>query len=99
MDAKTSIQHDREQQRFECTQDGETAYLTYHWTGPETIAVTHTVTPNALRGQGIAGALSEVATQWFRKEGLKVEPHCWFYARYLRKHPEAQDVLASGGFG
>lgn len=87
------MHHDEEHQVFECTHGGATAYLSYRWAGPGEVIVHHTVTPTRLRGQGIASALSQAATAWFREQGLKVQPLCWFYARYLRQHPEEQDVL------
>jgi predicted GNAT family acetyltransferase len=55
----------------------------------------HTVVPPAHEGQGLGSALVRASLDWARAEGLKVVPLCSFYARYMERHPEARDLLAS----
>ncbi|MCE7796174.1 N-acetyltransferase [Sphingobium sufflavum] len=63
------------------------------------LAFTHSEVPPSLEGKGygsrlIAGALADV-----RARGLKVIPLCSFVAAYIDRHPEDQDLLATGAPG
>lgn len=53
----------------------------------------HTEVPTAHEGQGIATALVRFALQFARERELKVVPVCPFFAAYIDKHPEEQDLL------
>jgi predicted GNAT family acetyltransferase len=92
--SEAEVLHDPDRQLFYLEQAGKTAFLSYQWNGDKEVMVASTVTPPELRGQGLAGRLSQAATAWIREQGLKVHPHCSYYANYLRKHPEEQDLLA-----
>ena len=59
---------------------------------PSTVIITHTETPRALRGRGIASELAKGALQLIRADGLKVVAGCGFVVDYLRKHPEFADL-------
>ena len=54
---------------------------------------THTEVPEAHEGQGIGTALIEHALASARERGLKVIPICPFFAAYMKKHSEVQDLL------
>jgi predicted GNAT family acetyltransferase len=58
------------------------------------VIITHTETPRALRGRGIASALVKGALELIRADGLKVVAGCGFVADYLQKHPEFSDLVA-----
>ena len=72
--------------RFELDEDGATAFVNYRVNG-ESIVFTHTETPRALRGRGIATRLVEGAIALSNGMGLKVIPGCSFVADYMVKHP------------
>lgn len=72
--------------RFELEADGATAFVNYRISG-DTIIFTHTETPRALRGRGIATRLVEGAIALSNGNGLKVIPGCSFVADYMAKHP------------
>ena len=57
------------------------------------IDFTHTEVPPAHEGQGIGSALIRYALALARKRGLQVIPICPFFAAYIKKHPEEQDLL------
>src|SRR3981189_284846 len=76
--------------RFGLDVDGAVAFANYRLT-PSTVIITHTETPRALRGRGIASELVQGALQLIRADGLKVVAGCGFVADYLRKHPEFAD--------
>jgi hypothetical protein len=57
------------------------------------ITFTHTETPLALRGRGIASRLARGALEAARAQGLKVVAKCPFVSAYIAKHPEFGDLL------
>ena len=60
------------------------------------IVFTHTEVPPAHEGQGIGTALIRFALASARERGLKVIPICPFFAAYIKKHAEEQDLLDPG---
>jgi len=89
--------HDNpEASRFEASISGHTAVAQYE-IGPGVITFTHTRVPESLRGKGIANELAHVALAAARARGLSVIPKCTFFASYMRRHPETQDLLAPAG--
>ncbi|MBV8926070.1 MAG: N-acetyltransferase [Bradyrhizobium sp.] len=79
--------------RFELDVGGQTAFANYRQT-PQAIIITHTETPRALRGRGIASELVKGALQMIRADGRKVFAGCGFVVDYLGKHPEFADLVA-----
>lgn len=57
------------------------------------IMFTHTEVPPAHEGQGIGSALIRFALAAARTRGLQVIPICPFFAAYIKRHPEVQDLL------
>jgi predicted GNAT family acetyltransferase len=78
--------------RFELDVEGEVAFANYRLAS-STVIITHTETPRALRGRGIASELVEGALELIRADGLKVIAGCGFVVDYLRKHPEFADLM------
>jgi predicted GNAT family acetyltransferase len=87
------VQHNVERNRYELVHDDGTAFAEYERRG-NLIVATHTVTPPALRGQGIAGRLIKAMLADARRQGLKIVPQCSFVADYFDRHPEEQDLRA-----
>jgi uncharacterized protein len=87
------IRDNIEKRRFEADLgDGSLAIAQYRLE-PGRIVFTHTEVPPAHNGQGIGSALIRFALNSARERGLKVVPLCPFFAAYIRKHPEEQDLL------
>ena len=78
--------------RFELDVDGGVAFANYRL-APSAVIITHTETPPALRGRGIASELVEGALALIRADGHKVIAGCGFVVDYLRKHPEYSDMV------
>jgi hypothetical protein len=78
--------------RFEVRLGGDTAFAEYRLK-PGKIVLPHTVVPPAFEGKGVASALARYAFDAARTRGLKVIPTCPFMAGWIKKHPEAQDVV------
>lgn len=95
--SETIAVHDNSQaSRFEASLAGHTAVAQYE-IGPGVITFTHTRVPETLRGKGVANELAKVALAAARERGLLVIPKCTFFASYMRRHPDTQDLLAPEG--
>jgi predicted GNAT family acetyltransferase len=94
MDNPTLVIRDNpERHRFEADLgDGSIAIAEY--TLPKgKIMFTHTEVPSAHEGQGIGSALIRFALAAARERGLEVIPICPFFAAYIKRHAEVQDLL------
>ncbi|MBD8495647.1 N-acetyltransferase [Pseudomonas syringae] len=92
-----SIQHDQKEHRFTVDIDGHLAYLTYMDLGQQTLDFYRTFVPDALRGRGIAAALTEQALAFADAGGYKVIPSCSYVERYMERHQRqsgVQDLLS-----
>ena len=87
-----SVRDNKERRRFELDVEDHIAFANYRMT-PEAVIITHTETPRALRGRGIASTLVEGALALIRADGRKVIGACGFVVDYLRKHPEYGDMV------
>jgi predicted GNAT family acetyltransferase len=91
--APGTVHDNKAQSRFELNVEGAIAFANYRL-APSTVVITHTETPRALRGRGIASALVKGALELIRADGLKVVAGCGFVVDYLQKHPEFSDLAA-----
>ncbi len=89
--ATGSVRDNRSQRRFELDVDGTIAFADYRLT-PDSVIITHTEPPPALRGRGVASELVKGALELIRADGLKVIAGCGFVVNYLQKHPEYADI-------
>ena len=87
------VRDNKAQNRFELDLDGDVALANYRIT-PSAVVITHTETPRALRGRGIASELVRGALELIRADGRKVIAGCGFVVDYLYKHPEYADLMA-----
>jgi uncharacterized protein len=87
-----TVRDNKAQSRFELDIEGGVAFANYRLT-PSAVIITHTETPRALRGHGIASELVEGALALIRADGRKVIAGCGFVVDYLRKHPEYGDMV------
>src|SRR5215471_3801119 len=89
------VRDNKANSRFELDVEGGVAFANYRLT-PQAVIITHTETPRALRGRGIASELVKGALDLIRADGHKVIAGCGFVVDYLRKHPEEADRVAWG---
>jgi predicted GNAT family acetyltransferase len=73
--------------------DGSEAEMEYIETRNGVVTITHTETPVAHRGRGVAAALVTKAVADFRAAGLKVAPVCSFAVALFRRHRDWSDLL------
>jgi predicted GNAT family acetyltransferase len=86
-----AVRDNKTRSRFELDVEGAIAFANYRRTASAVI-ITHTETPPALRGRGIASELVEGVLELIRADGQKVVAACGFVADYLRKHPEYAEL-------
>lgn len=89
----TAVRDNKALGRFELDAEGATAFANYRLT-PQAVVITHTETPRALRGRGIASELIKGSLDLIRADGHKVIAGCGFVVDYLYKHPEYSDLMA-----
>ena len=82
-----SVRDNSDRSRFELDVGNELAFANYRLT-PSAVIITHTETPRALRGRGVASELIKGALDLIRRDGKKVIAGCGFVVDYLDKHPE-----------
>jgi predicted GNAT family acetyltransferase len=91
--ADPQISDNRERKRFEIDLgDGTFAFAQYNLI-PGKIMFTHTEVPEAQGGKGVGTALIRAGLASARERGLKVIPICPFFAAYMERHEEVQDLL------
>jgi predicted GNAT family acetyltransferase len=87
------IRDNPERHRFEADLgDGSLAIAQYRLEDGK-IVFTHTEVPSAHEGKGIGSALIRFALASARERGLRVVPICPFFAAYIKRHEEVQDLL------
>ena len=88
----TAVRDNKALNRFELDVGDSVAFANYRRAGDRVI-ITHTETPPALRGRGIASELVKGALGLIRADGLKVVAGCSFVVDYLRQHPDYADLV------
>jgi len=79
--------------RFEIDLEDGSYALAQYLLSPGKIRFTHTAVPSAHEGRGLGTLLIKAGLAAARARGLQVIPTCPFFAAYIRKHPEEQDLL------
>ncbi len=90
--AAAAVRDNKAMSRFELDAGDGVAFANYRLT-PSAVIITHTETPRALRGRGIASELVRGALELIRADGSKVIAGCGFVVDYLQKHPEFSDLV------
>lgn len=89
----TDLRHDPEAKRLTLPfEDGE-VWVEYDRQG-DTLSLLHVEADPLLRGSGAAGKFMQATVDFARAEGLKLRPVCSYAVAWLRRHSEAQDVVA-----
>lgn len=91
-----NVSHNPAQFRFESTVQGQLCELNYRRDG-KVLSIHHVGVPQALEGQGFAGALTVRALDWARMQNLTVVALCPYVAAWIRRNPNYQDLLAECG--
>ncbi len=93
------VAHNAAQSRFEIALGDDTAVCDYrierNAEGAATMVLPHTWVPPAHEGRGIAATLVGAALDHARRSGMRVRPLCSYAARYMQRHPDTQDLIAT----
>ena len=94
----TAINDNASAERFEITVDGEPAGFLSYLRGEGRIVLLHTQIYDDFRGRGLGNELIAGAIDEARRDGLAIEPHCSFVARYLERERarRTRDVSLTG---
>jgi len=87
------VRDNPERHRFEIDLGDGTFAIAEYTLRPGKIMFTHTEVPEAHEGKGIGTTLIRFALDAARERGMKVIPICPFFAAYMQKHAEVQDLL------
>lgn len=82
--------------RYEITAGGDLAGFAVYYLEKQRIVFIHTEVAIAYEGRGLGSILVRRALDDVRGRGLRVVPACPFFARYIRIHPEYQDLVQDG---
>ncbi len=81
-------------QRYEITVDGRLAGVALYELGKGEITLTHTEVDRAFSGRGLGRRLAADVLDDARARVLRVRPLCPFMARFIRSHPEYENLVA-----
>ena len=87
-----TVRDNPERNRFEIDLGGSIAIAEYTLPAGK-IMFTHTEVPEAHEGKGVGTTLIRFALDAARERGLKVIPICPFFAAYMQKNADVQDLL------
>ncbi|GLU49789.1 N-acetyltransferase [Nocardiopsis ansamitocini] len=84
-----------EAKRYEARIDGasEVAGVAQYIRTTELIAFVHTEVPPEHEGKGVGSALARTSLDAARADGLRVLATCPFFAGWIARHPDYQDLL------
>ena len=82
-----------DEERYEALVDGTLAGSAFYQLRSGRIVFLHTEVDPSFEGHGVGSRLAKDALDDARSKGLRVVPRCPFIARYIREHPEYQDLL------
>ncbi|MEJ8803524.1 GNAT family N-acetyltransferase [Pontibacter sp. H249] len=89
---KPNIEHEKEDQQFTIKLGEDDAELAYTLPQEGIICFTHTYVPESDRGQGLAAKLIEKGIHFAREKNYKVDAQCPAVVKYLKAHPEHDDI-------
>jgi uncharacterized protein len=90
---QTSVRDNPEQRRFELIADGEVAgFAVYRVRDGQTVIV-HSEVDDRYRGQGLGNELAKGTLDLLREQGARVVPVCPFFAKYVSRHHEYDDLI------
>ena len=83
-----------ERARFELLVDGRFEGFLDYKVEPGVFVLDHAEIRPEVRGIGLGRRLVAGALDDLRRRGLPIEPRCGFVDRFIREHPEYQDLVA-----
>ena len=94
--ADSDVVHLPQAERYELRLSGRPIGLAAYRRHDGRMAVTHTEVDEAFEGRGFGSRLVAEVLDDARRQGLDVVPLCPFVASFIQRHPEYEDLVASG---
>lgn len=88
-----AIRDNPERHRFEADLGDGSFAIAEYTLSPGKITFTHTEVPPEHEGKGIGSELIRYALDETRRRGLQAIPICPFFAAYMQKHADVQDLI------
>jgi hypothetical protein len=85
------IIHNEAEKRFEVWVDGYLSKMEYIQDG-KNFVITHVGVSPELRGQGIAGRITQTGLEYAKANSLRVIPMCSYAAGYIRRNPQYSEL-------
>ena len=85
------IIHNPQENRFEVWIDGYLSKLDYIQDG-KNFVITHVGVHPELRGQGLAGRITQAGLNYAKANSLRVIPMCSYAAAYIRRNPQYAEL-------
>jgi predicted GNAT family acetyltransferase len=89
----SEVRENPDKNRYELEVEGGLVFCDYV-RQDDKLLITHTETPPALQGRGLAGQLVQGMLADVRAKGLRIVPLCSYIVAYFQRHPEDKDLLA-----
>ena len=83
--------------RYEGRVDGVLAGVSEYELLSDTIVFLHTHVDDQYEGQGIGSDIARYALDDARARGIYVRPLCPFIRRWMKRHPEYDDLIRAAG--
>lgn len=90
------IDNNELERRFEVSINGLLSKLDYIQ-DKNTFVITHVGVHPDLRGQGLAGKLTQTGLEFAKARSLRVIPMCSYAAAYIRRHPQYAELTKHQG--
>jgi len=71
---------------------GEIAVLQYRWLKGSMVLM-HTLVPSSNRLKGVGSTLVKYVLDYVRTQNLKIVVYCPFVTKYIKDHPEYNDLI------
>ena len=94
---QVEVRNNGDEQRFEARVDGALVGFAEYRRHPGVVEFIHTEVDPEYQGRGVAARLAAGALDQVRSAGDKIIARCPYIASYLRRHPDQQDLVQSGG--
>ena len=91
--SRIEIRDDAEETAYLVLVDGSAVGRAEYTTFENRRVFTHTEVDDAYSGKGLANRLVRFALDDMRQRGISIVPLCPFFAAYIRRHPEYDDLV------
>lgn len=78
--------------RYELFDGGDLVGVADYRRSGDIVVLPHTVIEPGHRGKGYAAVLVRGALDDLRRQGVRVDPQCWYVAAFIDDHAEYQDL-------